>query len=211
MQPMIIFKHQQEKVILDLAWPNIISKCAYYLWIGCDHISWSSSANQVCSAVTDVAKFSDLFHVIWIISMTTEQILSAEEDYELLTSMTNMAFPCLLLWCILWLTEYQLHLSQLRRPALFFWNHSGWSEQAALFHSSPTIIQLWLILSSVSPHLPVCICLQEEWGMDLQSLNIESLEQLKYTSCVIKETLRINPPVPGGFRVALKTFELNVS
>lgn len=47
--------------------------------------------------------------------------------------------------------------------------------------------------------------------MDLQSLNIESLEQLKYTSCVIKETLRINPPVPGGFRVALKTFELNVS
>lgn len=47
--------------------------------------------------------------------------------------------------------------------------------------------------------------------MDLQSLNIESLEQLKYTSCVIKETLRINPPVPGGFRVALRTFELNVS
>ncbi|CAI5682715.1 unnamed protein product [Oreochromis niloticus] len=48
-----------------------------------------------------------------------------------------------------------------------------------------------------------------EQGMDLQSLNIESLEQLKYTGCVIKETLRINPPVPGGFRVALKTFELN--
>lgn len=60
-------------------------------------------------------------------------------------------------------------------------------------------------------HLPIFICLQEEQGMDLQSLNIESLEQLKYTSCVIKETLRINPPVPGGFRVALKTFELNVS
>ncbi|KAM4623557.1 cytochrome P450 26A1 [Polymixia lowei] len=50
---------------------------------------------------------------------------------------------------------------------------------------------------------------KEEQGMDLQSLNIESLEQLKYTGCVIKETLRINPPVPGGFRVALKTFELN--
>uniref|UniRef100_A0A3Q3VLJ4 Cytochrome P450 26A1 n=1 Tax=Mola mola TaxID=94237 RepID=A0A3Q3VLJ4_MOLML len=42
-----------------------------------------------------------------------------------------------------------------------------------------------------------------------KSLNIESLEKLKYSSCVIKETLRINPPVPGGFRVALKTFELN--
>eukprot|EP00064_Thunnus_orientalis_P003692 superscaffoldBa00000312_g3703 len=50
---------------------------------------------------------------------------------------------------------------------------------------------------------------KEEQGMDIQSLNIESLEQLKYTGCVIKETLRINPPVPGGFRVALKTFELN--
>ncbi|XP_077407584.1 cytochrome P450 26A1 isoform X2 [Vanacampus margaritifer] len=50
---------------------------------------------------------------------------------------------------------------------------------------------------------------KEEQGMQLQSLNIESLEQLKYTGCVIKETLRINPPIPGGFRVALKTFELN--
>uniref|UniRef100_A0A3Q1KEU3 Cytochrome P450 26A1 n=1 Tax=Anabas testudineus TaxID=64144 RepID=A0A3Q1KEU3_ANATE len=46
-------------------------------------------------------------------------------------------------------------------------------------------------------------------GIDIQNLNIESLQQLKYTGCVIKETLRINPPVPGGFRVALKTFKLN--
>ncbi|KAF3854108.1 hypothetical protein F7725_014796, partial [Dissostichus mawsoni] len=50
---------------------------------------------------------------------------------------------------------------------------------------------------------------KEEQGIDLHSLDLESLEQLKYTGCVIKETLRINPPVPGGFRVALKTFELN--
>ncbi|KAL4640120.1 cytochrome P450 26A1-like [Arapaima gigas] len=42
-----------------------------------------------------------------------------------------------------------------------------------------------------------------------RTLNLELLQQLKYTGCVIKETLRINPPVPGGFRVALKTFELN--
>lgn len=56
-----------------------------------------------------------------------------------------------------------------------------------------------------------CAFLQVEQGLDLQSLNIESLEQMKYASCVIKETLRMNPPVPGGFRVALKTFELNVS
>ncbi|CAF92771.1 unnamed protein product [Tetraodon nigroviridis] len=45
-------------------------------------------------------------------------------------------------------------------------------------------------------------------GLDLRSLSVEALEQLKYTSCVIKETLRMNPPVPGGFRVALKTFKL---
>lgn len=44
-----------------------------------------------------------------------------------------------------------------------------------------------------------------------RALNMELLEHLKYTGCVIKETLRMNPPVPGGFRVALKTFELNVS
>uniref|UniRef100_A0A8C7JL99 Cytochrome P450 26A1 n=1 Tax=Oncorhynchus kisutch TaxID=8019 RepID=A0A8C7JL99_ONCKI len=53
--------------------------------------------------------------------------------------------------------------------------------------------------------------MQEELGVDLlgQNVNIEVLEQLKYTGCVIKETLRINPPVPGGFRVVLKTFQLN--
>ncbi|KAF7645643.1 hypothetical protein LDENG_00200720 [Lucifuga dentata] len=50
---------------------------------------------------------------------------------------------------------------------------------------------------------------KQQQGMDLLSLNIQALEQLKYSSCVIKETLRINPPVPGGFRVALKTFQLN--
>ncbi|XP_013882847.1 cytochrome P450 26A1 [Austrofundulus limnaeus] len=50
---------------------------------------------------------------------------------------------------------------------------------------------------------------QEEQGLDLHSLNLDSLEQLRYTDCVIKETLRINPPVPGGFRIALKTFTLN--
>ncbi|XP_061564135.1 cytochrome P450 26A1 [Cololabis saira] len=49
---------------------------------------------------------------------------------------------------------------------------------------------------------------QEQRGMDLQNLSMETLQQLTYAGCVIKETLRINPPVPGGFRVALKTFEL---
>lgn len=51
---------------------------------------------------------------------------------------------------------------------------------------------------------------QEGQGLDLRRPSVESLEQLTYTSCVIKETLRMNPPVPGGFRVALKTFRLGV-
>ncbi|XP_048406709.1 cytochrome P450 26A1 isoform X2 [Stegostoma tigrinum] len=46
-------------------------------------------------------------------------------------------------------------------------------------------------------------------GTEITHITMELLEQLKYTGSVIKETLRLSPPVPGGFRVALKTFVIN--
>ena len=42
-------------------------------------------------------------------------------------------------------------------------------------------------------------------------LTMEKLSQLQYVSCVIKEVLRVLPPVSGGYRTVLKTFELDVS
>ncbi|XP_065494965.1 cytochrome P450 26C1 [Caloenas nicobarica] len=40
-------------------------------------------------------------------------------------------------------------------------------------------------------------------------INLEKLSRLSYLDCVIKEVLRVLPPVSGGYRTALQTFELN--
>lgn len=42
-------------------------------------------------------------------------------------------------------------------------------------------------------------------------LSLEKLSQLRYIDCVVKEVLRFLPPVSGGYRTALQTFELDVS
>lgn len=42
-------------------------------------------------------------------------------------------------------------------------------------------------------------------------LSLEKLSQLRYVDCVVKEVLRFLPPVSGGYRTALQTFELDVS
>ncbi|XP_053731165.1 cytochrome P450 26C1 [Synchiropus splendidus] len=40
-------------------------------------------------------------------------------------------------------------------------------------------------------------------------LTLERLSQLRYLDCVVKEVLRLLPPVSGGYRTALRTFELD--
>ncbi len=42
-------------------------------------------------------------------------------------------------------------------------------------------------------------------------LSLDKLSQLRYVDCVIREVLRFLPPVSGGYRTALQTFELDVS
>lgn len=45
----------------------------------------------------------------------------------------------------------------------------------------------------------------------LLDISLEKLSRLRYLDCVIKEVLRVLPPVSGGYRTALQTFELDVS
>uniref|UniRef100_A0A8C3K6Y8 Cytochrome P450 family 26 subfamily C member 1 n=1 Tax=Calidris pygmaea TaxID=425635 RepID=A0A8C3K6Y8_9CHAR len=40
-------------------------------------------------------------------------------------------------------------------------------------------------------------------------ISLEQLSRLRYLDCVIKEVLRVLPPVSGGYRTALQTFELD--
>ncbi|KAG9341822.1 hypothetical protein JZ751_018544, partial [Albula glossodonta] len=46
-------------------------------------------------------------------------------------------------------------------------------------------------------------------GSYLPHLSMEKLSQLRYLDCVVKEVLRFLPPVSGGYRTALQTFELD--
>lgn len=54
-----------------------------------------------------------------------------------------------------------------------------------------------------SPQPQACHCPSD--------ISLEKLGRLRYLDCVIKEVLRVLPPVSGGYRTALQTFELDVS
>ena len=42
-------------------------------------------------------------------------------------------------------------------------------------------------------------------------LTLEKLYSLQYVDCIVKEVLRVAPPVGAGYRKALQTFEIDVS
>jgi cytochrome P450 len=44
-----------------------------------------------------------------------------------------------------------------------------------------------------------------------ESASIETLESMPYLNNVMKEVLRVYPPIGGGYRKVLKTFVVNVS
>ncbi|XP_067858764.1 cytochrome P450 26C1-like [Heptranchias perlo] len=63
-----------------------------------------------------------------------------------------------------------------------------------------------------SPKATVTECETGQLSRDCdcqRCLSLDTLSRLRYLDCVVKEVLRLLPPVSGGYRTALQTFELN--
>lgn len=53
-------------------------------------------------------------------------------------------------------------------------------------------------------------CLDDPTTAPLSSIGLQRLQSLRYLDNVVKEVLRVYPPVGGGYRTAKETFELDV-
>lgn len=51
----------------------------------------------------------------------------------------------------------------------------------------------------------------DEYSKKNSEINLKTLSKLKYLDRVVKETMRVLPPIPGVYRKAIKTFKLGVS
>uniref|UniRef100_A0A8D2KS96 Cytochrome P450 family 26 subfamily C member 1 n=1 Tax=Varanus komodoensis TaxID=61221 RepID=A0A8D2KS96_VARKO len=85
--------------------------------------------------------------------------------------------------------------------AAFFTTASASTSMILLLLKHPLVIKKIQqeLLSSLER--PECYC--------QPNLTLEKMSRLRYLDCVIKEVLRLLPPVSGGYRTALQTFELN--
>ena len=50
----------------------------------------------------------------------------------------------------------------------------------------------------------------DDEGNDAERLTYRTVSKLKYLTYVVKEVLRLSPPIGAGFRKALQTFEVDV-
>lgn len=79
-------------------------------------------------------------------------------------------------------------------------------------HETTASATVTLILQ-LSKHPHVVTKIQDELrtlGISNQDLTYETLNKMKYLTNVVKEAIRITPPVGGGYRKVLQTFEIEV-
>lgn len=79
-------------------------------------------------------------------------------------------------------------------------------------HETTASATVTLILM-LSRHPQVVTKIKEEFeslGISNEDLTYDSLNKMKYLTNVVKEAIRITPPVGGGYRKVLQTFEIEV-
>uniref|UniRef100_A0A8C0ISX9 Cytochrome P450 family 26 subfamily C member 1 n=1 Tax=Chelonoidis abingdonii TaxID=106734 RepID=A0A8C0ISX9_CHEAB len=79
--------------------------------------------------------------------------------------------------------------------AAFFTTASASTSLILLLLKHPSAVE------KIRQELAECHCQPE--------MNLDKLSRLRYLDCVVKEVLRVLPPISGGYRTVLQTFELD--